>query len=186
METTEEWRVVDGYEQYEVSNTGKVRSLNYLGHGKVQFLSLCNDGKGYLQCNLWKNNTIRSFKVHRLVANAFLPKVDGKNEVNHIDGNKNNNDVSNLEWVTREENLRHEHESGLGDKAKEGLRRCSVAKRLPIIVTEISTGESVMFESIHEASRKLNLSATKIVRCLKGKAKTHKGYTYQYVSKGVM
>ena len=98
----EEWRPVKDYEGlYEVSNFGRVKSLR-----KNIILKPESDGvgKGYLCINLGRGN---HKKIHRLVAEAFIPRIKDKNEVNHIDGNTKNNKVTNLEWVGHQENCLH-------------------------------------------------------------------------------
>lgn len=103
IECEEEWRTVPGYEEYEVSNLGRVRCLNFNKiKGNVRVLKQCKISKGYLKVSLRRK---RMF-VHRLVALAFLPipKEIEIPEVNHIDENKENNRVENLEWLSRKDN----------------------------------------------------------------------------------
>ena len=105
----EEWRWVPGYEDlYMVSNFGNVMSQRS-GHGSspMGILKPQKNNAGYLQVNLIKNKKSKNVMIHRIVAAAFIPNPDNKEEVNHKDGNKTNNHTSNLEWVTRSENLRH-------------------------------------------------------------------------------
>lgn len=98
------WMPIAGYEdRYEVSNTGKVRSLNYRMTGKKKELKPITQGKGYHAVGLCKNGKMRWGKVHRLVADAFIPNPENKREVNHKDGNKKNNHADNLEWATASE-----------------------------------------------------------------------------------
>lgn len=113
----ESWKSVgiDGgrySDRYQVSDCGRVRShpgARVKGSKSGRVLSQSFGSKGYRQVNLCKDNRQHSVKVHRLVAAAFLgPKPDGL-QVNHIDGDKNNNHVSNLEYVTAKENTRHAH-----------------------------------------------------------------------------
>lgn len=102
----EEWRDIQGYEGlYQVSNNGRVRSLaRNSTKGKI----LCQAVKrGYSHVCLSKDNKKKHFAVHRLVALAFIPNPSKKPEVNHIDGNRSNNNIANLEWVTRAENELH-------------------------------------------------------------------------------
>lgn len=107
MNQREEWKWVVGYEGvYLVSNKGNVMSMpRPSARGKVLKPSLST--KGYLRICLSRDGVIKEATVHRLVAEAFIPNPQGKPEVNHIDGNKANNDVSNLEWVTKSENELH-------------------------------------------------------------------------------
>lgn len=103
------WKAIKGYEGlYEISNYGKVRST--YGEGRIRKLSIHKDG--YLQLNLIHKQNRKKFLVHRLVALAFIPNPNGHLEVNHIDFDKKNNLVSNLEWCNRIENIRHYKASG--------------------------------------------------------------------------
>lgn len=101
---------IEGYDLYFVSEDGKVYSDKYKTRRE---LSQRLNRKGYLYVNLCKNGKYKSVSVHRLVANAFLEKDPDKNQVNHIDGNKANNNVSNLEWTDRYENMQHAFRLGL-------------------------------------------------------------------------
>lgn len=111
------WRKIEGFESYEVSNMGRVRSLDRVscsGHkltGKV--LIPTQNQYGYLIVSLYKNGTRYIKRVHRLVSVAFIPNPEGKPQVNHIDGDKSNNRVSNLEWATAKENCQHAYNAGL-------------------------------------------------------------------------
>lgn len=117
------WLPVKNYENlYEVSDTGIVRSIDRtvlhktgmqrLYKGKVISLTPHKDTR-YMMVSLWKNNKGKAHYVHRLVAQTFLPNPNNLPEVNHIDGNKQNNSVSNLEWVTRKDNVTHAVSTGL-------------------------------------------------------------------------
>ena len=94
------WKDVVGYEGiYQVSNTGKVcniKTKKKLASAKIK--------SGYLTVSLWKNNKGKTYSVHRLVATSFLPNIENKKCVDHIDGNRQNNNVNNLRWVTTKEN----------------------------------------------------------------------------------
>ncbi|AKF12742.1 HNH endonuclease [Sinorhizobium phage phiM7] len=108
MPTCEIWKPVTGFELYEVSNHGRIRNLK---SNKILKTSVRDR---YVRVNLYQNGTSKTVLVHRLVAEVFLPNHDSfANDVNHIDGNKANNHVSNLEWTTREENIRHSWDTGL-------------------------------------------------------------------------
>jgi hypothetical protein len=96
--------------RYKVSNLGNVISCK---NGKERLLKIWKNELGYSMINFIQNGKKKNLRVHRLVAEAFLPRVEHKNEVNHIDGNKDNNNVKNLQWVTRKENMRHAFDNGL-------------------------------------------------------------------------
>ena len=121
------WKDIEGYEgTYQVSNTEKVKRLKTLikcknGHNftlKEHYMYLNDKGGNYLTVNLNKENKVKRLYVHRLVAKAFIENIDNKLEVNHIDGDKHNNKVTNLEWVTRSENLKHAWDNELFDREK--------------------------------------------------------------------
>lgn len=99
------WKTITNFENYEVSNYGQVRSKQY---SKNRILKPENS-KGYLRVTFSKNNVQTRFLVHRLVACNFIENLDQKKCVNHIDGNKLNNNLSNLEWVTYSENEIHSY-----------------------------------------------------------------------------
>lgn len=107
------WRKIEGWERYEVSNYGQVRSLWQNGKGgshprKSPLLKKsCLSVWGYPEVRLWQDSRSKKFRLHRLVAQAFLTNPLNKSEVNHKDGNKENNVTFNLEWVTRGENMEH-------------------------------------------------------------------------------
>ena len=104
------WLAIKNYEGlYEVSNTGLVRSI---ARDKTLALNPHKDTK-YLVVSLWKNNKGKNFYVHRLVCEAFIPNPNELPEVNHIDGNRQNNHTNNLEWVDRQGNIKHAIETGL-------------------------------------------------------------------------
>jgi len=130
------WKDISGYEGlYQVSNTGIVRNIR---SDKKGILKGSDNGHGYLQFSLYKTGKIKTYKAHRLVANAFIPNTDNKQDVNHKDGNKYNNKVENLEWVTKSENLKHAWDMGLkcvSQKQISALRSISSKK-----VLDTSTG----------------------------------------------
>ena len=107
---TETWKPIDGTDGlYEVSNTGKVRSLNYGNSGITQELRLTTERvTGYVKVRIkYIGNVQRLCLVHRLVANAFIPNPDGLPCINHKDEDKTNNNVSNLEWCTHKYNINY-------------------------------------------------------------------------------
>ncbi len=121
----EVWKDIKGYEGlYQISNCGRVRSLI---SNKIRKFSV--NHKGYFQIMLYKDNVGKNYRVNRLVAEAFIGNPYNKEQVNHIDGDKKNNHVSNLEWVTGMENIKHAIDNGLitvkGRKLKSNRKRKS-------------------------------------------------------------
>lgn len=98
------WRPIKGYENYEVSNLGRVKSLNYHRTDKEQIMKSYTTKKGYLRINLLKNGKGTKFLIHRLVAEAFIPNPDNKPCIDHINTVRDDNRVENLRWCTISEN----------------------------------------------------------------------------------
>lgn len=103
------WKDIEGYEGlYQVSNKGRIKSLNYRRTGKEGMLKGKPDKNGYLIVFLYKKGEKpKPFLIHRLVAKGFIPNVNDLPEVNHIDENKENNHVENLEWCDRKYNMNY-------------------------------------------------------------------------------
>lgn len=129
----EEWRPVKGYEGlYDVSTIGRVKRLARIaprettGDMRVseKMLALPKTPKGYLRVSLMNGGVAKNHLVHRLVALSFLDNVDDKPEVNHIDGCKFNNVVTNLEWATAAENQQHAYDTGLKESNAKYFVHC--------------------------------------------------------------
>lgn len=180
------WKSIQGYEgYYEVSDSGEVRSLDrYVADttgkhaGKNRLLKgsmmKLTEGKtsrkegGYLVVNLRKNHTSRVVPVHVLVARAFIPNPDNMPTVNHKDGNKLNNNVSNLEWVSYSENNVH--------ALRTGLR----SPRGNAIIQYTLDGDYVAtYKSATEAARITGFSRGAISHCLNGRASQSFGYIWR-------
>ena len=165
----EEWKtvVIDGevWDNYEVSNLGRVRSLNWRNSGKIKMLEQHDNGSGYLRVHLCKNGKQKWYMVHRLVAFAFIENDDPVNKVvvNHLDENPLNCHVSNLEWTTQLENVHY----GIAIERRSKRVRC------------VEIGE--IFESTMDVQRKLGFSNSTISACCNGKRKTCGGFHWEYV-----
>lgn len=106
MNTVEIWKPIAGFEDlYEISNLGRVKSLNYKRTGVEKILKPGKDGWGYLKVVLCRDGKHKVYKVHRLVAEAFIPNPFGLSEINHINEDKTLNVVSNIEWASRRYNI---------------------------------------------------------------------------------
>ena len=142
------WKDIEGYEgKYQVSNYGNVRSLMYhntKGIKRISSLKPATDGKGYLRCALSKNNILTTFKVHRLVAQAFIPNPLNLPQVNHLNGDKQDNRVENLEWCTNSMNQKHAY--------KIGLTPHHATKHYGVIIKDAEKGIEIKFRTLKEAS----------------------------------
>lgn len=108
----EEWRDVIGYEGYYiVSNTGKIKRIKKMPGTSCKILKQTYS-YGYSHVNLSKQNTLKRIRVHKIVCQAFLDNPNNKKSINHIDNNRSNNNLSNLEWCTAKENYEHSRIQG--------------------------------------------------------------------------
>lgn len=118
----ENWKPVAGFEMYQISDQARVRSLHDGRKFKAGHIMSPKLGKwGYFYVNLYENGKFsKTLKIHRMVAVAFVPNPENKPDVNHKDGNKQNNLPANLEWVTESENVIHAFATGLhsGDRMR--------------------------------------------------------------------
>jgi len=172
----------EGFEQYQISNLGSVRSPRGIMKSRP-------NSRGYHIIGLRHHETIKqkTFSVHRLVADHFIDKPEGKDYVNHIDGDKNNNTAENLEWVTQSENQIHAYRIGLQVKTEEQVERMryyAKKKRRPIRVINERLGIDAEFESIAEASKHVDCNEKTLRNILKGRNKSRLGYEVYYLDGG--
>lgn len=164
------WKDIKDYEGiYQVSNLGRVKRVE-----TDRILKGNKQTQGYLVVNLSKNNIASTKRIHRLVAQAFIPNPENKSEINHIDENKTNNRVNNLEWSTAKENINH------GTRNK----RSSKTKSIAIIATNLKTCESTEFYGARECARQLGLHQASITKVLKGRLTQTGGFTFEYLNEG--
>ena len=100
------WKNIDGYLNYMVSNFGRIKNINYRGTGKTKFIKGTKHNN-YTHITLSKNNKLKAYLLHRLVAEAFIPNPENKPCINHKDCNRQNNRADNLEWCTQKENIQY-------------------------------------------------------------------------------
>ena len=173
----EKWKDIQGYEGlYQVSNLGNVRSLDrivkhypkdYFQEGRVLKSALTKNG--YPMVVLLNHNDRKTKKIHRLVAEAFIPNLNNYNVVNHKDENKENNCVENLEWCTSKYNANY------------GSRNKKMAKALSKKVAMIKDGIVLkVFDSQADARRE-GFSQAQISKCCNGIVKHYLGYQWKFV-----
>lgn len=177
----EEWRNIKGFEGlYQVSSTGRVKSLNrvVIGrdgrtyHYRERYIKQQKRKDGYFAVQIFKNSNHYTKRIHRLVAETFLECPGDKFEVNHKDGNKENNSVENLEWVTRAGNIRHAISHGL-------------MQHIPLVAIEakkkkIIRSDGVVFGSMTEAARESGANVSNVCAVCQGRLKTTHGYGFRY------
>lgn len=175
---TETWKEIASYEGlYEVSDLGRVKSLNYNHTGKENILKPHKNSKGYLRVRLCKNGQVNHIAVHRLVACAFLPNPNNLDTINHKDEVKTNNAVSNLEWMSRKDNINY----GTRNKraAEANINNLGVSKAVQMM--DKQTGELLAtFPSIRGAERVTGISRYGICLCCRAKQKSAGGFLWQY------
>lgn len=164
------WKDISNYEgHYQVSNLGNVRSIK---NNKIILLKPYKNTKryGYLEVYLRLPGSKKTYKIHRLVAEAFIPNPDNLPQINHIDENKENNIVSNLEWCTAKYNLNYgSHNKKISQALK---RKVFQYSKDGILLAE--------FNSQTEAAKLTGSKQGGISDCIRGKIKTHNGYIWKY------
>lgn len=156
------WFPLNNFPGYEITAGGRVRCAKTK---KVKKQSL-SDG-GYFRVSITKDSKESTMRVHRLVAETFLPNPDNKPYVNHKDGNKQNNKRSNLEWCSQKENVNHAIDTGLFPTKK-------------VVAICLTTNKRTTFISISECARAIKTSAGHIGDVLQGRRKTAKKHKFEY------
>lgn len=172
-----EWVSVVDNLNYNVSDDGRIRRV-----GSDRDKSLYYDKKGYLNVHLYKDGKRQNKRVNRVVAEAFIDNPDNKPEVNHKNGKKDDNRVSNLEWSTKLENIEHAKRMGLTSHAPSyGMlgKKNPNAGRNGIPFKIVETGE--VFNTLIECEKAIHGNDTCIQACLKGRQKTHRGFHFEYI-----
>jgi len=177
MQEQEIWKDVVGYEGlYQVSNLGRVRSFYNHGQNKTIILKSGHDSCGYLQVCLSMDKKTKCYKVHRLVALAFIPNPKGFREINHKDEDKTNNQVCNLEWCDRAYNLNYG--SYASNMRLKMLNRKDVSKQVSQYTKD---GKNIKdWVSMNEVERQLGFSHSNIAACCLGKRESSNGFVWKY------
>ena len=170
------WKDIEGYYGlYQISNLGRVKSLNYRRTGKEKILKQAKTKLGYLFVFLkHKQEKAKPYYIHRLVAEAFIDNPNNLTEINHIDEDKTNNASSNLEWCTRLYNINF----GTRNERSRISRTNDIKRSKQVLCVE--TGK--IYPSTKEVQRQLGFRQGNISKCCNGKGKTAYGHTWKYVS----
>ena len=171
------WKDIVGYEGlYQISNYGNVRSLNYHRENRIHILKQIVDYTGYLFVCLSKNKKRKQFKIHRLVADAFLDNPNNLPCINHKDENKENNNVSNLEWCN------HKYNNVYGTRIKRVSEKTTNGKlSKPVLQYDLEGNFIAEYPSSHEVQRQFGYDYSSISKCCRGyRSKTAYGYIWKY------
>jgi hypothetical protein len=170
---SEEWLPCPGYEDsYQVSDLGRVRSIDRVsgsrpGIIKGKVLKPFLNRRKYLEVNLFKNSKSIPKIIHRLIAKAFLNNTENKPQVNHKDGNKLNNSISNLEWFTNSENQKHAYKLGLQpSRAGENNNKAKITDKDVTLLKQLYNSGS----TIIEVSNSMNINVSIIRQIIYGKS----------------
>lgn len=178
------WKPIKGYEgRYEVSNMGRVMSLCYKNTTQKKVMSPSPNLQGYFNLALMRSGKLKRYLVSRLVAEAFIPNPENKSQVNHINGNHQDNRVENLEWVTAKENMQHAFhvlkrkanvtqlgKYGILDPASKSVRMMSKDGK-----------ELRFFGCIRDAEREMNIRSANITAVCRGRRSSAGGFKWEYV-----
>lgn len=174
------WKNVSDYEGlYKVSNYGKVKRL--YKNGLEKQLKPVKGSFDYFYHSLCKEGKSRTVRIHRIVAKEFVPNPLNYNEVNHIDGNKENNIATNLEWCTRSHNMKHAYKAGLSNLSEEIRNKGRVVLRnksgtYTKKVINNKTGE--IFNTIKEAALSIGLKTSTLCAMLAGRNSNKTDFSY--------
>ena len=167
------WCYIKGYEGlYEVSNYGRVRSLKF---GKEKILKPSRDTDGYLFVGIRKNGHRKICRVHRLVAETFIPNPSNLSEINHLDEDKDNNLVQNLEWCDRKYNCNY------GNRNKRISEKMTNGKLSKLVLQYTKSGEFVKeWKSMNDVQRNLGYSTGNISSCCTGRRKNAYNFIWKF------
>lgn len=182
------WKNIKGYPNYMVSNLGRVKSLNYNHTGIEKIMKPSVSKRGYLLICLRKNRKVKYFKVHRLVAEAFIKNPNNYPQVNHKNEIKDDNRVENLEYCDAKYNSNYGTRNKRVAEAKKGKKlseetknKISEANSKPVLQINKNTSEVIAeFPSIKEVERQLGFSKSNISKCCNNKLHHNTAYGFKW------
>lgn len=169
MNIDDDWRLIPGHPDYRINKNGDFESKK---RGDWKRMHPTPDGGGYLQAFMCEKGKMHVRKVHKLMQDVFFEPDPEKPEINHINGNKRDNRLENLEQCSRLENQHHACEHGLWthpDNAGRPKRKVRI----------VETGD--VYDSLSSCAEAVNGDVTNLCNCLRGTRKTHRGYHFEYV-----
>lgn len=180
MTNAKKWEDIKGYESlYQVSNNGKIRNKQT---GKILKAAISN--KGYYMVALSKNNKIHSYTVHKLVMENHNRSSYKDEVINHIDSNKLNNHIDNLEYVTQKENVRKAWESGLCENIRKHAKNMIHKNAIPskaVAQKDLDGNLIATYISVREAERKTGITSGQISHVCNGRIKTTHNYIFEHI-----
>lgn len=179
------WKTIDGYQGlYMVSNTGKVKSLRW-NHSNIEKELTQYDQGGYKLVGIRRGGIHHNHLVHRLVAKAFVENPRNLSDVNHIDGNKSNNNAYNLEWVTKSENIQHAIKLGLRPPICKVIRKSGKDSPLCKKIVQYDSAGNLLrvWNSSFEIEEVLGFSRRFVQRCCVGERKTYQGFIWKHLDR---
>ena len=169
------WKDISGYEGlYQVSNLGRIKRIR---NRTCKILKEQKKQSGYIGCTLSKNGIVKHYKVHRLVAEAFIPNTEHKPQINHINGDKTDNNVNNLEWCTARENINHSFKAGLSKGRRDAENKLSKK-----IGQYSLNGDFIKeWDSAMQIQRELGFNNSAISACCLRKYRQCYGYLWRHI-----
>ena len=185
MDIKKKWKEIKGYEgKYIISNYGEVISLPRYkqNNSKLQYVEpkeikrYVNPKNGYVYVQLWNNSKYKNIRLHKLVARTFIPNPKNLPQVNHIDGNKLDNSIENLEWCDCKYNINEAWKIGLNKKrfGRENNRSRKVEQY------DLNGNFIRTWDTIKQAADKLKINTANIIACCQGKYKKSHGFIWRY------
>lgn len=168
MNSSEVWRDIQGFEKYQISNCGRVRSFI---QNRNHVISFATTPKGYLYVRLFKDNKRYNKRVHRLVAEAFVENSKNLESINHINEVKTDNHVDNLEWCTVAYNNNYGNRN----------RKAGLANSKPVVMMDLNGNVVKRFESARDAEKQNYGTFQGISNCCRSTIPTHKGYKWSFI-----
>ena len=182
----EEWKDIEDYPNYQVSTFGNIKSKeiytkqrNGMSLRKERLLIPQKDHKGYLYVRLYNENGWKYFKVHILVAKTFIPNFFNKPTVDHIDRNKENNNVDNLRWASYKEQQNNKDKTKIIENMKILGKKPHKTRAEKVKQYDLENNFIKEWSSSREASETLNISETAISNCVNGASKKAGGYIWK-------
>lgn len=182
------WKDIEGYEGlYQISNTGKIKSLKRYknNHNKKQLVKekirkQIISKTGYYTCMLYKNGNKKLLKVHRLIAQAFIPNPNNYPIINHINGNKLDNNILNLEWCDYSHNNKEAHRLDLIKNNTKGLKKYTNSLKKRVNQYDLEENYIKTWNCISDIQKELGYTTTNICACCKNIRKTAYGFIWKY------